>query len=133
MFVATGRNHSVLNGCCTAMWKARGKTTILLLLFPDRHSRNREKCEMLALVTKHTFRHSQYFSHFLERVASSSPVHHSPYLVPLLRKLTPVYIGTPILPRPIPIHFLYIHIYVSQEVPSFQIFSSKFCMKAPSL
>jgi hypothetical protein len=29
--VATGVTKSGLNGCCTAMWKANGKTTTLLL------------------------------------------------------------------------------------------------------
>jgi len=72
-------------------------------------------------------------AHFLETFVSLSPVHQSPYLVPLLRKLTPVHIGTPTIPRPILIHFLYIHIYVSQEATSFQISSSKFCMKVLSV
>jgi len=73
------------------------------------------------------------FRPFFRNIYSLSPVHHSPYLVPLLTKLTPVHIGTPILPRPILIHFPCIHIYVSQKAPSFQVFSSKFCMKVPSL
>jgi hypothetical protein len=29
--VATGMTREVLNGCCTAMWKANAKTTTLLL------------------------------------------------------------------------------------------------------
>lgn len=70
---------------------------------------------------------------FLETVASLSPVHQSPYLVPRLINLTPVHISTPTLARPILMHFLNIYIYVSQEASSFQIFSSKFCMKVPSL
>jgi hypothetical protein len=43
MIVATGRNQCVLNGCCTAMWKTCGKTATLLLLFPDRLSKNKKK------------------------------------------------------------------------------------------
>jgi len=43
MIVATGRNHNVLKGCCTAMWKTSGKTTTLLLIFPHRLSKNKKK------------------------------------------------------------------------------------------
>ena len=54
-----------LKGCCTAIWKASGKTTTLLLfLFPDRFSKNRQKSETLPLVTKRTLRYSQEFAHF---------------------------------------------------------------------
>lgn len=132
MIVATGCNHSGLNGCCTAKQKARGKTTTLLLLSPGRLSKNREKCKTLPLVTKQTFRYSQNFAHFLETVASLSSVHQSPHLVPLLRQLTAVHIGTPTLPRPVRIHLIYIRIYVSQVPSSIQILGSKFCTEVSS-
>ena len=44
------RDYSGVNGCCTAMWKANGKTTALSIfldsLFP------KQRCEMLPLETK---------------------------------------------------------------------------------
>lgn len=130
MIVATRRNHSVLNGCCTAMWK---NYHIIIIIFPGYTFQKERKMwdassgykTYIQVFTKfHPFfgKNDFVITWPPEAISGSSSEKSdsSPHC-------------TPTLPRPILIHFLYIHIYESQEAPSFQIFSSKFCMKVPSL
>ena len=48
MIYSDGRYQGGLNGCCTAMWKANGKTITLLLLLENLFP----KTELLHLETK---------------------------------------------------------------------------------
>ena len=46
------RDQSGLNGCCTAMWTANGKTNTLLLFLDSLFRKTEISCEMLPLETK---------------------------------------------------------------------------------
>jgi hypothetical protein len=43
------RDHSGFNGCCTAMWKANGKTTTLILFLDSLSPKIEVTCEMLRI------------------------------------------------------------------------------------
>ena len=72
------RDQSVLNGCCTAMWKANGKTTILLLfldsLFPKTETDMRDASSGDKTIQRETtppIRISRGGGVFLEEISSS--------------------------------------------------------------